>query len=214
MIREDSQAVTAAEPICNNRNLIITGIVGSPRKAMNSDTLTDAVLEGCKSMGASVNKIYLNDLDMKPCQACRIQDGKGCRINDGMNILQQVFENSDGIVLGIPVYYGLMSSQVKLMVDRSYCLAEKLVLPSGEVIFRTNVKKRKKGITICVSNSYQSQQSISDCLGSWGSEINLSMIKEIFISHSQLGVEAKKSEATLREMFLLGELLYEEILNV
>ena len=37
---------------------------------MNTDTLVERVLEGAKSVGADTEKIYLNDLDMKTCQAC------------------------------------------------------------------------------------------------------------------------------------------------
>lgn len=197
-----------------NRKLSIVGLVGSPRKGMNTDILVDSVLNGCKSKGASIKKVYLNDLEMKPCQACRIQDGKGCRFHDGMDTLKQIFENSDGIVLGSPIYYSFLSSQVKLMIDRSYCCAEKLILSSGDVIFRTKIEKQKKGILVCVSNSLQDQHNISDCVRSWGNEINLELIEEIFISHNEIGTEARTRENIINDMFRYGELLYEDILKI
>jgi hypothetical protein len=54
----------------NMASLYVIGFVASPRKGMNTDTLVERVLEGAKSVGADTEKIYLNDLDMKPCQAC------------------------------------------------------------------------------------------------------------------------------------------------
>lgn len=197
-----------------NTGLSITGIVGSPRKGANTEALVDSVLNGCRSKGASVSKIFLNELDIRPCQACRVQDGKGCRFHDGMDVLRQAFENSDGIVLGIPVYYSLMSSQIKLMIDRSYCFAERVEHPSGKVDFITSIKKRKKGLMICVSNSYQNRQGISDCVGSWSNEVNLDIIKDIYISHNETGVEAGKSEDVLKSMFRYGEQLCDSILGI
>jgi multimeric flavodoxin WrbA len=54
----------------NVASLCVVGFVGSPRKGMNTDTLVGRVLEGAKSVGADIEKIYLNDLEIKPCQAC------------------------------------------------------------------------------------------------------------------------------------------------
>jgi multimeric flavodoxin WrbA len=39
-------------------NLRVVGIVASPRKGMNTDTLATKVLEGAKSAGAETEKIY------------------------------------------------------------------------------------------------------------------------------------------------------------
>ena len=201
------------EGYLDKKQLSIVGIIGSPRKGMNTDIIIDSVLDGCKSKGAVISKIYLNDLDIKPCQACRIQDGKGCRFHDGMDTIKNVFENNDGIILGIPIYYGLMSSQVKLMIDRSYCFAERVVHPSGEVEFLTHIQKRKKGLVVSVSNSHQNSKGISDCMESWSNKVNLDIVKETFINHKEIGSEARNNLNVLKDMFRYGELLYENILK-
>lgn len=46
-----------------NGFLYVVGVMASSRKGMNTDTLVDRVLEGAKSVGASTEKIYLNDLE-------------------------------------------------------------------------------------------------------------------------------------------------------
>ena len=51
-------------------SLKVVGMIGSPRKGMNTDTLVTRVLEGAKAVGAETEKIYLNDLNIMPCQAC------------------------------------------------------------------------------------------------------------------------------------------------
>ena len=45
-------------------------------------------------------------------------------MRDGMDTVYEIFEATDGLVLGTPVYYNSVSSQMKLMIDRSYCLAK------------------------------------------------------------------------------------------
>lgn len=69
----------------------ITGIIGSPRKNKNTDTLVQKVLEGCQKQGALIDKIYLKNLEISPCKAHKSQDGKGCMIHDGMDIIYKVF---------------------------------------------------------------------------------------------------------------------------
>jgi multimeric flavodoxin WrbA len=51
-------------------SLYVVGFVANPRKGMNADTLVGRVLEEAKSVGADTEKIYLNDLEIKPCLAC------------------------------------------------------------------------------------------------------------------------------------------------
>lgn len=53
-------------------SLKVVGIIASPRKGMNTDTLVTKVLDGAQSVGVTVEKIYFNDLEIKPCQACSL----------------------------------------------------------------------------------------------------------------------------------------------
>ena len=83
----------------------VLGVVGSPRKNGNTETLVDEVLRG-----ATVEKIFLNDLDIKPCQAtCNeyCMATGNCRIGDDMSTLYDKLYNSDVIVLGTPVYWNV-----------------------------------------------------------------------------------------------------------
>ncbi|MHA2471743.1 MAG: flavodoxin family protein, partial [Promethearchaeota archaeon] len=48
----------------------VLGIVGSPRISGNTETLVDEILSGAEEAGASIEKVILNKLEIKPCQAC------------------------------------------------------------------------------------------------------------------------------------------------
>jgi len=96
----------------------VCGIVGSPKKNGNVDLLVSQVLKGATSQGARTQKIYLNDLNIKPCQSCGVDPHpKYCLFDDDMKLIYDALESYDAIVLGSPVYFDTVSSQTKLMID-------------------------------------------------------------------------------------------------
>jgi multimeric flavodoxin WrbA len=189
------------------RDIRITGIIGSPRKKKNSDTLVQKVLDGCQSEGASVDKIYLKNLEIKPCQAHKIQDGKGCMLRDGMDVIYKVFEDTDGLVLGTPVYYNSVSAQMKLMIDRSYCLARAESIGPGKRKYLTMVEKRKKGIVISVGGSGINPDCVLPIFDIWSNEVNLDIIDTLCVSEGQLGILPMESEKILKKAFQQGKSL-------
>ena len=115
--------------------MLVVGMVASPRKGMNTDTLVDKVLEGARSIGANTEKIYLNDLDVKPCQACaKYPAPKFCWYDDGMAKIYNAIENADVLVIGSPAYYDSIGAQLKLVIDRSNCLTEMIKLPERALL--------------------------------------------------------------------------------
>ena len=191
----------------------ITGIVGSPRKNKNSDTLVQKVLEGCQYQGALVEKIYLENLDISPCQAHKPQDGKGCVIHDDMDILYKVFEDADGLVLGTPVYYNSVSAQMKLMIDRSYCLASAESIGPGKRKYVTKVTKRKKGIVVSAGGSGTNPDCVLPIFDIWSSEVNLDIIDNLCVSEGQLGILPMNSEEVLERAFQHGKNLVRQLIG-
>ena len=187
------------------RDIRIVGIVGSPRIKKNTDTLVQQVLQGSRSAGASVDTIYLNKLEIQPCQAHKVQDGEGCIIRDGMDVVYKLFEEADGLVLGTPIYYNSVSSQMKLMIDRSYCLARAVVLLGpGKRKYVTTVKKRKKGVVIAVGGSGTNPECVLPIFEIWSNEVNLEIVDSLCVSEAQLGILPMQSEQTLKVAFERG----------
>ena len=182
----------------------ITGIVGSPRLKKNTDALVRQTLDGCRSKGALVETIYLNKLEIKPCQAHKVQDGKGCIIRDGMDAVYEILEATDGLVLGTPVYYNSVSSQMKLMIDRSYCLAKAVPLGPGKRKYVTAVKKRKKGLVVSVGGSGTNPDCVLPIFDIWSNEVNLEIIDRLCVSEGQLGKLPMESEKALAAAFEKG----------
>jgi len=102
-------------------NIYILGIIGSPRKGGNTETLVDEVLEGAKEAGGTIEKVLLNALDIKPCQACNSCYKTGfCIQNDDMSELLKKMERSEIWILGTPIYWWGPTAQFKAFIDRWY----------------------------------------------------------------------------------------------
>lgn len=131
--------------------LKVVGISSSPRKYGNTEMLLDKALEGARSAGADVEKIILDDLDFKPCQECGgCYETARCSSRDDMNIIYKKFEEADAFIIASPVFFGSLSAQAKMMIDRFNCAwirkyVKKIPNP---------VKKKQRGAFIC-AGGYQ-----------------------------------------------------------
>jgi multimeric flavodoxin WrbA len=99
----------------------VLGIVSSPRIGGNTDILIDQVLAGAKEAGASVEKVILNKLEIKPCQACDSCYKTGiCMQKDDMEDLLNKMLECEVWILGTPIYWWGPSAQFKAFLDRWY----------------------------------------------------------------------------------------------
>jgi len=191
--------------------LKVAGIIGSPRKGMNTDTLVTRALEGTQSSGAEIEKIYLNDLDIMPCQACKNFPAPAyCFYRDGMEKIYHVLENVDALIIGAPAYFASFSAQLKLVIDRSNCLAEMITKSDGRLIFKSRLKKRKKGIFVWVANMSKNPEHALASIRIWCKYFaNIELIDTLIVTESDLGEGAKNREELLVKAYNLGVSLVE-----
>lgn len=100
----------------------VLGIVSSPRKGGNTETLVSEVLASSQEAGAQTELLLLRDKSIRPCDGCRSCHKTGaCHIRDDMAEIYPKMEAADAIVLGTPVYFWTVSGQCKVFIDRTYC---------------------------------------------------------------------------------------------
>jgi len=117
------------------------GIVGSPRKNGNTDTLVQAVLDGAKDAGYQTEKYYLNEMSYKGCQGCGYcKAHENCRLKDDVSKLLEAFQEASAIAFGSPIYFFQFTGQFRLMEDRMYSLVD------GN--FNSRVKPGKKAVVV------------------------------------------------------------------
>ena len=99
----------------------VLGLVGSPRKGGNSETMVKAALNGAEKAGAQVKLVNITDLDISGCNACMYcRTNNGCAIKDDMQTIYQEIDSSEAVVIGFPVYMRSMNAQTKTVVERLY----------------------------------------------------------------------------------------------
>jgi multimeric flavodoxin WrbA len=101
----------------------VIGIVGSPRKNGNTNTLVQQVLEGAAEAGAETRTFMLNDMNFRGCQGCDYcKNHDRCKLEDDLMELFDELALADGVVFGSPIYFGQFTGQMRLFLDRCYSL--------------------------------------------------------------------------------------------
>ncbi|MGB7545302.1 MAG: flavodoxin family protein [Methanothrix sp.] len=117
------------------------GIVGSPRKNGNVDTMVQTVLDGAAQAGYQTAKYSLNEMKYSGCQACEYcKSHDHCRLEDDVGKLLQDIKEADAVVFGSPIYFFQFTGQFRLMEDRMYSLID-----AG---FKSRLKPGKKAVIV------------------------------------------------------------------
>jgi multimeric flavodoxin WrbA len=96
---------------------------GSARKDGNTAILLKRVLKALEAEGIETELIQLAGKQIHGCTACRAcfeTKNQHCVItDDNVNEYIQKMVEADGIILGSPTYFGMMSPEMKALIDRS-----------------------------------------------------------------------------------------------
>lgn len=99
---------------------------GSPRRNGNSDTLAHYFANGLRSMGhEDILDFYTNEMVIKTCQmcmTCKDAPGHKCAIDDDMSTIYDAFKESRIVVFATPMFWGYMTAQLKIVLDRMEAL--------------------------------------------------------------------------------------------
>jgi multimeric flavodoxin WrbA len=96
---------------------------GSARKDGNTAILIRRVLGVLESEGIETELIQLAGEQIHGCMACetcRKVKNRECKtVNDNVNLYIQKMAEADGIILGSPTYFSMMSPEMKALIDRA-----------------------------------------------------------------------------------------------
>jgi len=119
------------------------------RRLGNTEVFVKEALMGAESVGAEVEFIRVLDLDIKPCTGCMAcfnplltgEGTPGCPIKDDFAFIDDKILDSDGLIVGSPIYEKGPHGLLKVLNDR--------MGPSHDILFNLNAKKRfiERGIT-------------------------------------------------------------------
>lgn len=137
----------------NKKVLIISG---SPRKGGNSDILCDEFMRGAKESGNDVEKIFLRDKKVAPCNACYFcrDNGNGqCAIKDDMCEILDKMQAANTIVMSSPVYFYSIDAQMKALIDR--CVARWRDMPNKEFYYIMTAAESSSTVMDCTLECFR-----------------------------------------------------------
>lgn len=134
----------------------IAAFIASSSRRGNTATAALTLLEAAKDKGASVRPYFLNEYQIKPCVGCRIcEKTHQCFQKDDCEALHDGIRRADAYILATPTYYGDITGQFKMFVDRVYPFIDiKKDEAAQTMSFGSIIETRKPGILIAVSGSH------------------------------------------------------------
>lgn len=100
--------------------MLVLGISGSPRLNGNTTFAVRRALEVIGREGLDTEFISLAGTNIGYCTGCwGCRATHTCVIEDDMVPIYEAVRRCDGLILGTPVYMGLVSGQLKVLMDRT-----------------------------------------------------------------------------------------------
>jgi multimeric flavodoxin WrbA len=98
-------------------------LIGSPRKGGSTSILAKEAERGLREHGIETTTLFLNDMKIRGCQACywcKKNDVAECAVNDDMQKIHQLMQESDVIIIASPIYFSGVTAQTKAWLDRMF----------------------------------------------------------------------------------------------
>lgn len=105
----------------------VIAINGSPRREGNTFGALKIVCEGLEKEGIETEIINIGTKRFSGCincGQCWQKQNKRCSVdNDGMNEILEKIYSADGVIIGSPVYFNNVTTEVKALIDRAGTVA-------------------------------------------------------------------------------------------
>jgi multimeric flavodoxin WrbA len=112
----------------------VLGICGSPHGNGNTAYALRFALDALQERGVETECIFLDHRNIHPCNGCFRCAKEACVFDDDMTEILAALRRCDGLILASPVYMGMVTGQMKVMMDRSVALRSSGVFEmSGKV---------------------------------------------------------------------------------
>lgn len=123
---------------------------GSPRKNGYTANIMKYIEKGINSKH-SVEWIHAYDLNVKPCLSClKCRPDNKCFLpEDDGQIVWTKLRSADCLIIGSPTYFGSISGQLKLIIDRNLTALEKINANGLEIPIPLHKDKKAAMVTSC-----------------------------------------------------------------
>ncbi len=117
--------------ICSGMD--VYAINGSPHEQGNTAFALRYALKRCEEAGLSTTYASLSALNIQPCDGCFACREGDCVHDDDMAPMLESMRSCRCLLLGSPVYMGMVTGQMKMMMDRSVAVRVRGFQLSGRI---------------------------------------------------------------------------------
>jgi multimeric flavodoxin WrbA len=181
----------------------ILGIAGSPRRDGNTFLLLQKTLEGTIEGKAETEFIFIPDLKISPCRECGGCDKTGkCVVDDDMQIMYPKLQDADRIIIASPIFFGGVTANLKIMIDRCQCLWVKKYILKQPMSDKTD----RKGafISACGGKRTKFFPGASLTIRTLFKTLDISYVAELFFSQIDNKGAVINHPTALKEAFSFG----------
>ncbi|MDR1781789.1 MAG: flavodoxin family protein [Bacilli bacterium] len=131
----------------------ILAYCASPNKNGNSSWTMEQYLKGFNNNDV-IKKYYASDLNIKCCNGClACNESFNCVIDDDMQDIYQDLDDTDLLIIAMPVYMGEMNGHAKIFMDRLYAK----ITPHFSPRYHDGIKKKKLVLIFTQGNPDQNK---------------------------------------------------------
>lgn len=175
-------------------------IVGSPREQGSTAFLVDRVIDGMRARGIEATVYVLGALRIGYCDGCRTcETSRKCVIRDDMDALLNGILEADIVLLASPSYWGDVTGQMKVFIDRSLPLCN---ASTGS----TPVPPGKMGVAVATraGSSRGETQHIVDTLEHYFGHLGIRMAATLTAEGVGCLADVESDQAKIQEARQLG----------
>ena len=173
---------------------------GSPRKQGNTVTLINRLVSELDGEVTVIDAYYC---DISPCVDCRYcVTHTGCAVQDGMQSVYRLIQESDNIVIASPVYFNELTGRLLDVISRCqmyFCAAHF----QGVRL----ITKKKKGAVILVGGGLGTEETALKTAGIILRSVGCDEICEPVCSMNTDTLNANDDEKALSEIIRMAEFL-------
>ena len=184
--------------------------MASPVKEGSTDILLDSIADGIRysSIGEiSQEKVYLNDYQYLPCQACgKSPEPDFCFFHDEIYPIYDLLTDADIILFGSPVYFDTVSAQAKLFIDRCNCLRPVDFSEPNKPRFKRTIQKPKFGAMVLVGGEREKFECARKVIAGFFKWVEIENCGTIMYGSSSWEAgSVRNDDNKIKEAFTLGQ---------